>query len=142
MFEMCCTQLAGNTGCKKSPSGHHRTTLFGYIFATKACIDNRKKNLLSSNISSRCPHNMVNLGPQTATSVREFETPSKFQPLSHLCFVTAATSLTGGQPNFAGCLAVSWAGTHTFLGLLTLKEFCQLQNSLCIQVLRFSILAV
>jgi len=28
---------------KKSPSGHHRTTLSGYIFATKARIDNRKK---------------------------------------------------------------------------------------------------
>ena len=28
---------------KKSPSGHHPTTLSGYIFATKACIDNRKK---------------------------------------------------------------------------------------------------
>jgi len=45
---------------KKSSSAHHRTTLLGYIFATKAYIDNRKKNLLSSNISSRCPHNMVN----------------------------------------------------------------------------------
>jgi len=29
---------------RKSPSGHHRTTLSGYIFATKARIDNRKKN--------------------------------------------------------------------------------------------------
>ena len=28
---------------QKSPSGHHRTTLTGYIFATKARIDNRKK---------------------------------------------------------------------------------------------------
>ena len=27
----------------KSPSGHHRTTLLGYIFATKPHIDNRKK---------------------------------------------------------------------------------------------------
>jgi len=34
-----------------SPSGHRRTTLSGYIIATKACIDNRK-NLLNSNISS------------------------------------------------------------------------------------------
>ena len=43
---------------------HHRTTLSGYIFAMKARIDNRKKNLLSSNISStRPPHNMVNFGP-------------------------------------------------------------------------------
>jgi len=46
---------------KKSPSAHHCTTS-GYIFATKAHIDNQKKNLLSSNISSRCPHNMVNFG--------------------------------------------------------------------------------
>jgi len=27
---------------QKSPSRHHRTTLSGYIFATKAPIDNRK----------------------------------------------------------------------------------------------------
>jgi len=47
-------------------SGHHRTTLSGYIFATKACIDNRKKNLLSSNISSTCPDNMANFGPIAA----------------------------------------------------------------------------
>ena len=31
---------------KKSPSGHHDTTLSGHIFATKARIDYRKKNLL------------------------------------------------------------------------------------------------
>jgi len=43
MSEMCCTRLTGNTGCKKSPSAHHRITLLGYIFATKAHIDNRKK---------------------------------------------------------------------------------------------------
>jgi len=42
--EMRCTRLAANTGRKKSPSRHHRTTLLGHIFATKACIDNRKKN--------------------------------------------------------------------------------------------------
>jgi len=28
---------------KNSPSAHHRTTLSGYVFATKARIDNRKK---------------------------------------------------------------------------------------------------
>jgi len=44
---------------QKSPFAHYRTNLWGYIFATKARIDSRK-NLLSSNISSRCPHNMVN----------------------------------------------------------------------------------
>jgi len=34
----------------------------GYIFVTKACIDNRKKNLLNSNISSTCPDNIMNFG--------------------------------------------------------------------------------
>jgi len=40
-------RLAGNAGHKKIPknlsSGHHRTTLSGYIFTTKARIDNQKK---------------------------------------------------------------------------------------------------
>jgi len=42
------------------PSVHHRTALSGYIFATKARIDNRK-NLLNSNLPT-CPYNMVNFG--------------------------------------------------------------------------------
>jgi len=52
---------------QKSPSGHHRTTSTGYIFANKAGIDNLKKNLLSSNSSSTCPYNMVNFGPLVFT---------------------------------------------------------------------------
>jgi len=64
---MRCTRLAANTGRKNSPSRHHRITLSGHIFATKACIDNLKKKLdLSSNISSTRPDNMVNFGPLTA----------------------------------------------------------------------------
>jgi len=42
---MRCKRLAANTGRKKSPSRHHRTTLSGHVFATKACIDNRKNFL-------------------------------------------------------------------------------------------------
>jgi len=49
-----------------SPSGHHRTTLSGCIFTTKARIDNRKKNLLNSNVSSTCSYNMANFGPLAA----------------------------------------------------------------------------
>jgi len=47
---------------KNWPSGHHRSTLSGYIFATKGHIDNREKVLLNSDISAVCPQNMVNLG--------------------------------------------------------------------------------
>jgi len=48
-------------------------------------------------------------------------TPANFNEfrILRLAFVTAATSLTGGQPNFARCLAVSCAGTlYTFSGAL------------------------
>jgi len=38
------------------------------------------------------------------------ERPSKFQRLSRLGFVTAATLLNGGQPNFSQCLVLTWAG--------------------------------
>jgi len=41
--ETYCMWLAENTGRKKSPSGHHRTILSGYMFATRARIDNWKK---------------------------------------------------------------------------------------------------
>jgi len=57
---------------------------------------------------------MVNVGLPPAEIVRfvSLGHPSYFQRLSHLGFVTAATSLNGSQPNFARCLAVScMAGT-------------------------------
>ena len=63
---------------------------------------------------------MVNFGPLAAEMVSlVWGTPDKFQRVSRLGFVTAATSLNGSQPNFARCLAVSWAGTlYTFSGAL------------------------
>ena len=39
---------------QKSPSAHHRTTLSGYIFATKACIDNRKKVVKQQYVLQMC----------------------------------------------------------------------------------------
>jgi len=49
------------------------------IFANKACIDNQKKKLLSSNISSTCPHNMVNFGLLAAEIVSlVWGTPANF----------------------------------------------------------------
>jgi len=89
----------------------------GYIFATKACIDNRKKILLSSNISSTYPHNMVHFGPLAAEIVLGiWGTPSPFSGFRG----TACSS--GRQPNFAalnrGCHLCSagrpsrWALAH------------------------------
>jgi len=83
---------------KKSPSGHHRTTLSGWIFA---CIDNRKKNLLSSNMFSTCLNNIANFDPLAAEiGSGVWGTPNKFQRLSRLGSV-ARHSTSGRQPNFA-----------------------------------------
>jgi len=65
MSEMCRMLLAENTGRKKLPFWHHRTTLPGCIFAAEACIDNGKK-MLNIDTLSTCPHNMVNFGLLTA----------------------------------------------------------------------------
>jgi len=100
MSEMCCTWLAGNTGRKKSPSVHHRTTLSGYIFTIKACIDNRER-MLNSNI----PHMFLQYGELRPTNGWDLLTslghPSKFQRVLHLGSVTAWHSSSGRQPNFA-----------------------------------------
>jgi len=88
---------------QKSPSAHHRTT--------RAYIGSQKK-MLNSNISSTCPDNMVNFGPVTVeVGWRVWGTPTHFNGFYVLASFTAPTSLNGGQPNFARCLAVSWAGT-------------------------------
>jgi len=55
---------------------------------------------------------MVNFGPLTADiGWWVWGTPANFNGFCPIGFVTAPTSLNGGQRNFAQCLAVSWAGT-------------------------------
>ena len=44
---------------------HQRTTSSGYIFATKACIDNRQK-LVKQQYLFHMPPNMVNFGPSAS----------------------------------------------------------------------------
>jgi len=104
---------------KKSPPAHHLTTLSDHIFANEARIDNLKK-MLNSNTSFTCSHNMVNFGPLMGEiSWTVCGTPAHFNGFLRLAFVTVPTSLNGGQPNFARCLAESWAGTlYNFWGLL------------------------
>jgi len=85
---------------KKSPSGHHSTTLSGHIFATKARIDNRKK-VLSSNISSTCIHNMVNFGPLAAEiRWRVLGTPANFNGFRVLEALLHGTPVLGVSQTF------------------------------------------
>ena len=98
--EMCCKWLAENTGRKKSPFCHHRTTLSGCIFATKACIDNRKK-MINADTSYTCLHD-GELRPTNGWDLlASLGHPCKFQRVSRLGSVNARHSSTGRQPNFA-----------------------------------------
>ena len=81
---------------QNSPSAHHRTILSRYIFATKARSDNRKKNLLSSNISPTCPHNMVNFDPLAAEIVSlVWGTPPNFNGFGVLAALLHGTPVVG-----------------------------------------------
>jgi len=137
-------RLAGNTGrqkiAKNSPSGHHRTTLSACrsIFATKAFIDNRK-SVLNSNIFSTCLHNIVNFGPLTAEICwRVWGTPAYFngfRVLASLLQRRRSTEVNQTLHDVWPSPALI-AYTIHFRGLLPLREFCPVQNSLYVQVLR------
>jgi len=67
--ETCCTRLAENTGRKKSSKIRRLGTIAQLCWAISLQLRHTStigKNLLNSNISPTCPHNMVNFGPLTA----------------------------------------------------------------------------
>jgi len=110
---MCCARLAGNAEPKKLPSRHHRTTLSGYIFATKAHIDNRK-NLAA--ISPPCSHTMVNFGLLTAEICwRVWGTPANFNGFRLLAVLLHGTLVVGIRQTFRhwteGATYI-WQGGH------------------------------
>ena len=112
---MCCMRLAGNAGPKKSPKIRHQGTIAQLCRAISSQlrhVSTIEKNLLNSNISSTHLHNIVNFWPNNSWDLlATLGHPSKFQLISRLGFVTAPTLLNGGQQNFAGCFAISWADT-------------------------------
>jgi len=98
---MCCTRLAENTGCKKSPFLRHRTTLSSCIFAAKACVDSRKNNLLNTNTSSTRPHNMVNFDLLTAEVCWQvWGTPAHFSGFCVLAALPHSTVVVGVSQTF------------------------------------------
>ena len=100
---MCCTWLAGNTGRKKSPSAHHRTTLLGYIFVTEARIDNRKKFVKHQYLL----HISLQYGELRPANgwdpLASLGTPANFNGYRVLAalLVTTRYSSSGRQTNFA-----------------------------------------
>ena len=122
---------------KKSPSGHHPTTLSGYIFATEACIDNRRKTIKQQyllHMSSQSGELRRTSGWDPFGSLGQ---PSYFQRLPRLGSVTARHLVAlGRQPNYAAlnrarhlCPAgrpSRWALAHiSSLSFVSVKLLCQ-----------------
>jgi len=99
-----------------------------------------EKNLLNSNISSTCPHNMANfsaLAAEIGSGV--WGTPANFNGFHvlaslprRLCFPEANQTLHDVWPS-PGLLHY----IYIFGSSCPLAEFCHVQNSLCVQVLPF-----
>ena len=109
----------------------------GLYIRYQGIIDNQK-NLLNSNISSTCPYNM-NFGPLTAEiSWRVLGTPANFKGFGVLPSLLHQRRSTEVNQT----LHDVWPSPglvhyiYIFGCSCTLTEFCQVQNSLCIQVLR------
>jgi len=120
-------QLAARCKCRtqksrqKSPSGHHPTNLSGYIFATKACIDNRKKRVKQQYLPT-CPHNMVNFSPLAAEIFSlVWGTPGNFNGFRVLAALLHGTLVVGvsqtaalnrGRHLYSAGRPSHWALTH------------------------------
>ena len=103
---MCSTRLAGNTGRKNDAKNRHLCTIAQLCRAISSQLRHvstiGKKNLLSSNISSTCPHNMVNFGPLAAEIVSLFwDTPGNFNGFRVLAALLHGSQVVRRQPNFA-----------------------------------------
>ena len=122
---------------QKSPSGHHPTTLSGYIFTTKACIDNRKKIVKQQYLLYMAPQ----YGELQPTSGWDHFVslghPCKFQPVSRLGSVTARHSSSGRQQNFAALnrgrhLCSAWRPSRRALAhILVLDYISRLTTLVC-----------
>jgi len=108
---MWCTWLAENTGRKKIAISAPSHNFVGLCIRNKGTYRQSEKNPLSSNISSTCPHNMVNFGPLAAEICWRVWHHCKFQRDSHLGSVTAQHSSIRHQPK----LAALNRGRHLYL---------------------------
>jgi len=142
---MCCMRLAENTGRKKSPKIRHLHNFDGlYLrFATRACIDNRKK-VLNCNISPICLHSMVNFSPLTAEIYwRVLGTPENFNGFRILASLLQRRRSTKVNQTLHDVWPSPDLVHHIYIfrGSCPVTEFCHVQNSLCVQVLRSPIFA-
>jgi len=104
VLHVACWKYMTQKIAKNSPSGHRRTTLSGYVFTTKASIDNRKKLVRQQYLPQQYLRHMSSqYGELLPTSGWDrfgcLGHPCKFQRVSRLGSVTVWHSSSGRQPN-------------------------------------------
>ena len=107
-----------------------RINLIWYIFATKACIDNRKKIVKQQYLLYMSPQygeRRPTSGWDLLVSLRYL---CKFQRVSRLSSVTARHSSSGPQPNFAALdrgrhLYSAWRPSRWSLAHISREEYIE-----------------
>jgi len=100
--ETCCACLAGNAGpknAKKSPSGHHHTSLSAISSQLRHVLTIGKK-LVKQQYLLHMSHSVVNYDPLAAVRLTSLGHHCKFQHVRILAVLLHGTS-SGRQPNFA-----------------------------------------
>ena len=99
---MFASATATQGGHKRSPKIRHLGTIAQLSRAISSQLKHVStigKNLLSSNMSSTCRHNMVNFGPLAEIVSLVWGTPANFNGFRILAELLHSNS--GRQPNFA-----------------------------------------
>jgi len=126
-----------------SPSQNFVGQYFRSIFATKAHIDNWK-NVLNSNVSPTCPHNIVNFGPLAAEiRWRVWSTPTNFNGFRVLAALLHDTVVVGVKKTlrrwtegatYSAVRPSRWALAHIQLQNIELGYCCEVLNNLQIKL--------
>jgi len=128
--KMCCMWLAENTAPKKSLKICHLSTIAQPCRAISSQLRHVStigKNLLSSNISSRCPHNMVNFGPLVAEiDLVVWDTPANFNGFHVLAAllhcapavgISQTAALNRGRHLYSAGWPSRWALAHILVSI-------------------------
>ena len=115
---MCYMRLAGNKRTQQWRKNRHMGTisqLFRAISSQLKHVSTIGKKLLSSNISSTCPHNTVNFGPLAAEIISlVWGTPANFNRFRVLAALLHGTLVVGvrGRHLYSAGRPSRWALVH------------------------------
>jgi len=122
---------------KKSP----KLAIYAPSHSNEGTHRQSEKNLLNSNISPTCAHNMVNFGPLAPEIILlVWGTPANFNGFRVLAELLQWRRSTEAMETLHNV----WPSPglvhyiYIFGGSCPVTEFCQVQNSLCVQVLALS----